>query len=68
MIKLGFIGTGNMGGALILAAAKSDVTKELLLSDIITEKAADLAKKTGGKVSDNKTVAKEAVKYKKYSN
>lgn len=60
MIKLGFIGTGNMGGALILAAAKSDVTKELLLSDIITEKAADLAEKTGGKVSDNKTVAKEA--------
>ena len=37
MKKLGFIGTGNMGGALILAAAKSSSENELLLSDKITE-------------------------------
>ena len=60
MKKLGFIGTGNMGGALVLAAAESDVPKELLLSDIIAEKAEALAEKTGGKVSDNKTIAMEA--------
>ena len=60
MKKLGFIGTGNMGGALILAASKSKTEKELLLSDIITEKAKALAEKTGGRAVDNKTVAKEA--------
>ena len=39
MKKLGFIGTGNMGGALIISAAKSKAENKLLLSDIITEKA-----------------------------
>lgn len=58
--KLGFIGTGNMGGALILAAAKSKTEKELLLSDKIPEKAKILAEKTGGRVCDNVTAAKEA--------
>ena len=60
MKKLGFIGTGNMGGALILAAAKSSSENELLLSDKICEKADALAEKTGGKVCDNITVAAEA--------
>ncbi len=60
MKKLGFIGCGNMGGALILAASKSEAEKELLLSDILTEKARSLAEKTGGKVCDNITVAREA--------
>lgn len=60
MKRLGFIGTGNMGGALILAAAKSNSENELLLSDKITEKADALAEKTGGKVCDNLTVAAEA--------
>ena len=60
MKKLGFIGTGNMGGALILAAAKSSSENELLLSDKIREKADALAEKTGGKVCDNITVAAEA--------
>jgi heptosyltransferase-2 len=50
MKKLGFIGTGNMGSALILAAAKSNSENELLLSDKIREKADALAEKTGGKV------------------
>ena len=60
MKKLGFIGTGNMGGALVVAAAKSNVEKEILLSDIAEEKALSLAEKTGAKVLDNKTVAAEA--------
>ena len=60
MKKFGFIGTGNMAGALILAAEKSKTEKEFLLSDIIPEKAEALAKKVHGKVSDNKTVAREA--------
>ena len=58
--KLGFIGTGNMGGALILAAAKSNDKNELLLADKIREKADALAEKTGGKAVDNLTVAAEA--------
>lgn len=60
MKKLGFIGTGNMGGALILAAANGSTEKELLLADKIPEKAAALAEKTGGKLCGSKTVAMEA--------
>lgn len=60
MKKLGFIGTGNMGGALVAAAAKSNAGNELMLADKIHEKADALAKKTGGKVCDNLTVAAEA--------
>lgn len=60
MKKLGFIGTGNMGGVLILAAAKSNGENELLLADKIRKKADALAEKTGGKVVDNLTVAAEA--------
>ncbi len=60
MKKLGFIGTGNMGGALILAASKSDIENEILLADKIPEKAAALAEKTGGKLCGNKAAAKEA--------
>ena len=60
MKKLGFIGTGNMGGALVLAAAKSNSENEILLSDKIREKADALAEKTGGKVVDNITVAEKA--------
>lgn len=60
MKKLGFIGTGNMGGALILAAAKSETENELLLADKIPEKAKAFAEKTGGKFCSAKTVAKEA--------
>ena len=60
MKKLGFIGTGNMGGALILAAAKSNGENKIMLADKISEKADALAEKTGGKVCGNKTVAAEA--------
>lgn len=54
----GFIGAGNMGGALCKAVSKS--CKKLLIADHFTEKAEALAKKTGGQASDNKTVAQNS--------
>lgn len=53
----GFIGAGNMGGALCKAVSKS--TNEILTADHFTEKAEALANLTGGKVSDNETIARE---------
>ena len=44
-MKIGFIGTGNMGGALARAAAKSGA--ELCLFDVCTEKAVALAEQLG---------------------
>ena len=38
-MKVGFIGTGNMGGALAHAAAQSPAPAELLLSNRTPEKA-----------------------------
>ncbi len=61
MIKVGFIGCGNMGGALALAVAKSGIC-EILLNDTNTEKAEALALKTDGVVTDIKAVA-ETAKY-----
>lgn len=55
MIKFGFIGAGNMGGALCKAVSKS--TKEILIADFFAEKAEKLAEITGGKTADNKTIA-----------
>ncbi len=51
----GFIGTGNMGGALATAASKS--TKDILLADHFAEKAAELAQKLGVKSSGNTEIA-----------
>ena len=45
----GFIGCGNMGGALASAVAKSDLEKEILLCDACTEKVEALAGKIGGR-------------------
>ena len=42
-MKVGFIGTGNMGGALAHAAAQSPAPAELLLSNRTPEKAQALA-------------------------
>lgn len=56
MIKVGFIGTGNMGGALATAAAKSDQV-ELYLADFFRPAAEQLSEKIGGKVSDNLEIA-----------
>ena len=60
MKKLGFIGAGNMGGALILAAAKSSFEKEILISDKIPEKAEALALETGAKLCSSIDIAREA--------
>ena len=56
---LGFIGTGNMGGALARAAAKNAENK-LLLANRSPEKAAALAAEIGGELVDNTTVVQQA--------
>ena len=47
MNTFGFIGTGNMGGALARAVAKSVAPNKIFLSDSCSEKAAALAKELG---------------------
>ena len=58
-MKIGFIGTGNMGGALASAAAKS-AQAELLLANRTPEKAQALAAAIGARVCDNAAAAGEA--------
>lgn len=58
-MKIGFIGTGNMGSALASAVAKSPENTEILLADFIPEKAEELAKKVSGKAADNLTLIRE---------
>ena len=60
MPTLGFIGTGNMGGALAKAASKKACGTGLLLANRHTEKSASLAAETGGTVSDNLSIAGSA--------
>ena len=60
MAIVGFIGTGNMGGALARAAAKSERTTELLLANRTREKAERLAEELGGKAVDNREAAGRA--------
>ena len=60
MAVLGFIGVGNMGGALARAAAKKVSGPSLLLANRSPEKAARLAAELGGQVSDNAAIAAEA--------
>lgn len=54
-MKIGFVGAGNMGGALAMAAAKSGEHR-LLIADVDTQKAADLAAAIGATVTDNEGV------------
>ena len=56
----GFIGVGNMGGALASAAKNGNADFSAILSDVITEKAEMLANKLGCVSGDVKTVAKTA--------
>ena len=56
----GFIGTGNMGGALARAAAKTvGVRSCIVLANRTPEKAVKLADEIGASVADNLTVARE---------
>ena len=56
MYTFGFIGTGNMGGALAKAAAKS--TKNILLADHFAEKAEALAQQLGCDCADTIAVVR----------
>ena len=56
MLTLGFIGTGNMGGALAQAAAKND-NNRLLLANRHPEKAQRLREKIGGELTDSRSAA-----------
>ena len=55
-MTIGFIGAGNLGGALAIGAAKSGEHR-LLIADVDTQKAADLAAAIGATVTDNEGVA-----------
>ena len=59
MMKIGFIGTGNMGGALASAAARSGEV-EVLLANRTKAKAETLAERIGAVVSRNEIIAREA--------
>ena len=54
----GFIGTGNMGGALARAVAKSVLPTNITLSDAAPEKASALAQQLGCLTAPADTVAK----------
>ena len=56
-MKYGFIGCGNMGGALAAAAAKAVGGENLYLSDFDPAKAKALAEKLGARVSSNEEIA-----------
>ncbi len=55
MLKIGFIGCGNMGGALAKAAAKSD--GQIYLSDFCVDKAEALAKELSAEAVNNEFIA-----------
>ncbi len=58
MSKFGFIGCGNMGGALARAVAKA-VDEPVLLSDHHHDKMAALCADTGARISNTQTIAAE---------
>ncbi len=60
MAIVGFIGTGNMGGALARAAAKSGLASELLLANRSPEKALRLAEELGGRQVSNQEAAERS--------
>ena len=57
MPKIGFIGCGNMGGALVKAAANAGYAKDIYICDHFAEKTVTLSAELGVNVSDNVTVA-----------
>ncbi len=58
--KLGFIGCGNMGGALVAAATKAIPPQEIAVCDHHQEKLAALEQQFGVVPSDEVTIAKNA--------
>ena len=60
MATFGFIGTGNMGGALARALAKNVEGDSILLANRSAEKAAALAAELGCKAVSSEAIAKKA--------
>ena len=60
MTVIGFIGTGNMGGALAKAAFRSHEADTILLANRTREKAEKLAAEINSTVCDNRTVASQS--------
>ena len=60
MATFGFIGTGNMGGALARALAKNVEGDSILLANRTAEKAAALAAELGCKAVSSEAIAKKA--------
>ena len=58
-MTFGFIGAGNMGGALARATAKALGGENIILADQMAEKAAALAQQLGAKATDTKSVAEK---------
>ena len=58
MITAGFIGCGNMGGALCSAAAKAIGGENIYASDFFSQKADALCREIGAHTSSNKEIAK----------
>ena len=56
----GFIGTGNMGGALARAACKSVPSDQVFLANRTVEKAKALAEELDCRVADNEAIAQRA--------
>ncbi len=56
----GFIGTGNMGGAVAIAAAKQVAPEKIALANRTPEKAQTLAQRLGCAACDNETVARNS--------
>ena len=60
MATFGFIGTGNMGGALARAACRRVPSDQVFLSNRTAEKARSLAEELGCRTADNQAVAESA--------
>ena len=58
--QLGFIGCGNMGGALVTAAAKTVAGSAIAVCDYDQAKAENFANKYGAKVATGKEIAENA--------
>ena len=58
--KYGFIGTGNMGGALAEAVCKFVDPRDVMLADCLPQKAAELAQRLGCVSTDNEDIAANA--------
>ncbi len=60
MVKFGFIGVGNMGGAVASAVSKLVHPREILVSAGQTAHAEAFAQRCGVEASDNETIARSA--------